>query len=178
VLIVHQLLSKTYPKSISWQCTPLLGRITSRWNSLYALSSSVWGPRGIRSKKHQYCRYFVISFSPLCANFGNKSMMIRIMKKWHSDAYASKPYSVDCPSQDIVTLQGDPASLPSHPPRSSSLRINSIVLMKAAGNVDQVHDVHLFGNHLGSFVARCSKIEIQLHIGWIGSLLGMPAMLV
>jgi hypothetical protein len=54
-------------------------------------------------------------------------------------------------------------SPPPHPPRPPSPGVDSTALTKEAGHVNQVHDVHLFGNPLISlFVAQCSKVDVQI----------------
>ncbi len=103
------------------------------------------------------------SLSPPCTNFSNKSTMVRVMTKRHSDTDASKPSSqVGCLPQDIVTLRGDPASPPPHPPCPSTLGYFSTPLTKIAGHVDQRHGVHQFRNCLVSLIARGSKIDVQI----------------
>ena len=76
------------------------------------------------------------SFS-LCDFLYNKSAMIGVMTKRHPDTDTRNSSSeVGCPPQDIVTLRGDPTSLPPHPPCPLPLGSSSPVpLTNMAGHV-------------------------------------------
>ncbi len=96
-------------------------------------------------------------------NFSNKSMVAGVMTKGLSDTDAPKPSSsVDVSCEDVVTLGGDPASPPPHPPCPSTAGSFSRPLTEMGGHVGQRHGVHLFGDCLIAFVARGGEVDVQV----------------
>jgi hypothetical protein len=81
----------------------------------------------------------------------------------HPQADAAKPSTVDCSSEEVVTLGGDPSPPPSHPPSPAALSPCSVALLELARHVDETHDVSdLFGDQFITLVPWGRKSDVQI----------------
>ncbi len=87
--------------------------------------------------------------------------MVGVMAR-HPDAYASESSAVGFPSEEVVALRGEPSPLPPHPPRPPPLEPSPRALAEVPGHIDEIHGVHLFGDHCFAFRARGTKVEVEI----------------
>ncbi len=69
---------------------------------------------------------------------------------------------VGFPSEEVLTLQGDPSPLSPHPPRPPLLEHLPQALAEMSGHIDKVHGFHLFSYCLLAFRAWGTKVEVQI----------------
>jgi hypothetical protein len=97
------------------------------------------------------------------ANSGDNSTMIRVVMEQGLQTNAPNFPTVGAPTEEVITLGGDPPPTPSHPPHPSPPRQPTGSLKEVFGEVAQAHHIlHRLGDLFVSVVPRGAQVDVQI----------------